>query len=134
MVNISGCYDYTRTRTCEFGRACLAIGYKHTLITLLAGVHRWMVKRISKVEFTLTSEDDQMALLASYLNRKDKLLDERSTTTTTKASSEIKKKSKDRLRSTRPWRLNSTNKDCSNIFAFYLFKRLLYVPSNISCL
>jgi len=89
-----------------------------------------MVKRISKVEFTLTSEDDQMALLASYLNRKDKLLDEHSTTT--KASSEIKKK--DRLRLTRPWRLNSTNKDCSNIFAFYLFKRLLYVPSNISCL
>ena len=131
MVNISVCYDYTRTRTCEFGRACLAIGYKHTLITLLAGVHRWMVKRISKVEFTLTSEDDQMALLAtSYLNRKDKLLDEHSTTT--KASSEIKKK--DRLRLTRPWRLNSTNKDCSNIFAFYLFKRLLYVPSNISCL
>ena len=55
-----------------------------------------MVKRISKVEFTLTSEDDQMALLASYLNRKDKLLDERSTTTTTKASSEIKKKVKGR--------------------------------------
>ena len=54
-----------------------------------------MVKRISKVEFTLTSEDDQMALLAtSYLNRKDKLLDEHSTTT--KASSEIKKKVKGR--------------------------------------